>query len=153
MQHGLDSEPLLLAGCLEDQIAAGDFPALFVVLDAAGMLSAPHARTREFLLSHGFQDVPVLLTDEAGTPKEVTCRDLGGAWPSEESYEPWNEKVRGCGCMRMRFLLMHPLFGTVALDLQSRSCLKQVVAKCSRVKPDCQPPFGVRQAGGNLALT
>lgn len=56
---------------LQDQIAAGDFPALFVVLDAAGMLSAPGPRRASI------------------APRELANLDLGRC-SRHRSAETWN---------------------------------------------------------------
>lgn len=66
---------------LEEHASQGDVPQLILVCDQWGVLHAPFAVGRGYLVEHGFGDVALLVHDgESGELCELRCRDLvGGA--------------------------------------------------------------------------
>merc|ERR1712151_713127 len=64
---------------LEEQRDQGDAAKLLLVCDAWGVLHAPFAVGRSYLLEHGFGDVAMMLHDAAsGRLRSLNCSELAG---------------------------------------------------------------------------
>lgn len=63
---------------LEERQQRGDLPKLLMVCDRWGVLHAPFAVGRSYLLEHGFSDVDMLVHDDAGELCTLKCSDLSG---------------------------------------------------------------------------
>mmetsp|Transcript_38785 Transcript_38785/g.104016 ORF Transcript_38785/g.104016 Transcript_38785/m.104016 type:complete len:226 (+) Transcript_38785:2-679(+) len=81
---GLDAVARLSAW-LEDWRWQGDPPELLLVSDQWGVLHAPTATGRVYLLERGFGDVALLLHDGSGELLRLRCSDLAGVPPREEA--------------------------------------------------------------------
>lgn len=68
-----------LSAWLEEHSRQDDLPQLILISDQWGVLHAPFAVGRGYLIEHGYGDVSILLHDSCTAElRELRCRDLGG---------------------------------------------------------------------------